>query len=475
MDINADLYRRIEAAGQLDVLRFWGELDESGQRKLADQLSAINWEELPGLIRDYVLERPKTAIPTDLAPAGYFPAKPADAAADNLYRRAIETGVEMLRQGRVCCLTVAGGQGTRLGFDGPKGTYPIGPVSGKSLFGYFAESILRAGIKYGRKISWYIMTSLLNCDATVAFFKKNEYFGLAPDQVFFFTQGTMPAIGYDGKLLLSAKDSLALSPDGHGGTLLALRKSGALERMKREGTDIISYFQVDNPLVKMCDPLFIGLHELESSDMSAIMLAKTGPFEKLGNFCVSGGRLHIIEYSDLPTELAEKRNPDGSLAFVAGSPAIHIISRKFVEDLTADGVLKLPWHRADKKIPSIDAVGASIKPESPNGVKLESFIFDALPLAARTMILEGDRREVFAPTKNATGVDSAESCRLMLIDRDARRLEGAGVKVPRRDDGSVDAKIEIAPAAVLDDADVRDYVNKNSLREIAPGAEIYLH
>ena len=475
MDIDADLYRRIEAACQLEVLRFWDDLDESGRRKLTEQLTAINWEELPGLIRDYVLERPKTEIPDDLAPAKYFPAKPTDSSADALYRSAVETGMRMLRQGRVCCLTVAGGQGTRLGFDGPKGTYPIGPVSGKSLFGYFAESILRAGVKYGRKISWYIMTSLLNCDATVAFFKENGYFGLDPEQVFFFTQGTMPAIGYDGKLLLSAKDSLALSPDGHGGTLLALHKSGALERMKREGTDIISYFQVDNPLVKMCDPLFIGLHELESADMSAIMLAKTGPFEKLGNFCVSGGRLHIIEYSDLPAELAEKRNPDGSLAFVAGSPAIHVISRKFVEELTADGVLKLPWHRADKKIPALDASGTLVKPESPNGVKLESFIFDALPLASRTMILEGERREVFAPTKNATGVDSAESCRSMLIDRDARRLEAVGVKVPRRADGSVDAKIEIAPIAVLDDADAREYVKKNSLREIAPGAEIYLH
>ena len=475
MDINADLYRRIEASGQLGVLRFWDDLDDPGKRKLTDQLAGVNWEELPGLIRDYVLERPRTNIPDDLSPAAYFPAAPADAKSADLYRRAVETGERMLRQGRVCCLTVAGGQGTRLGFDGPKGTYPIGPVSGKSLFGYFAESILRAGVKYGCKISWYIMTSLLNCDATVDFFRKNDYFGLDPKQVFFFTQGTMPAISYDGQLLLSAKDSLALSPDGHGGTLLALRKSGALSRMESEGTDVISYFQVDNPLVKMCDPLFVGLHEIEHADMSAIMLAKTGPFEKLGNFCVSGGRLHIIEYSDLPTELAEKRNPDGSLAFVAGSPAIHVISRRFVEELTADGVLKLPWHRADKKIPAIDASGKLVKPEAPNGVKLESFIFDALPLAKHTMILEGNRAEVFAPTKIATGVDSAESCRLMLIERDARRLEAAGVKIPRRGDGSVDAKIEIAPAVVLDDADAREYVKKNALREIAPGAEIYLH
>jgi UDP-N-acetylglucosamine/UDP-N-acetylgalactosamine diphosphorylase len=189
---------------------------------------------------------------------------------------------------------------------------------------------------------------------------------------------------------------------------------------------------------------------------------------------VSGGKLHIIEYSDLPAELAEKRNPDGSLAFVAGSPAIHMISRRFVSELTAEGSLKLPWHRADKKIPTVDASGDQVKPESPNGVKLESFIFDALPLAKRTMILEGDRKEVFAPTKNATGVDSAESCRLMLIDRDARRLEAAGVTVPRKNDGSADAKIEISPAAVLDGEDAKAYVAAHHITKIEPGAEIFL-
>ena len=474
MDIDSELYRKIAQAGQVEVLRYWDELDEAGKTKLSAQLAEINFDELPTLIRDYVINRPRTDIPEDLAPAEYFPLHPSDAATAKLYEQAVKTGEDLLRQGRVCCLTVAGGQGTRLGFDGPKGTYPIGPVSGNSLFSYFAGSIRRAGEKYGRRISWYIMTSLLNCEATMKFFRDNAYFGLAPEQLFFFTQGTMPAIGYDGKLLLSAKDSLALSPDGHGGTLLALRKSGALARMEAEGTDVISYFQVDNPLVKMCDPLFIGLHELEHSEMSAIMLAKTGPFEKLGNFCVADGRLRIIEYSDLPESLAEKRNADGTLAFVAGSPAIHMISRDFVSELTADGVLKLPWHRADKKIPTLDACGNPVKPDAPNGVKLESFIFDALPLAKRTMILEGERSEVFAPTKNATGVDSAESCREMLIARDARRLEAAGVSIPRNADGSPAARIEISPASVLDDDDAVEYVRKHALDSIAPGTEVYL-
>ena len=471
MNLDSELAAAIASAGQTGVLRFWDSLAETQQRAFASQLADVNWGELPRLIADHVLQRPKTEIPADLGPAPYFPLTPRDAEQAALYARARARGVELLKSGRVSCLTVAGGQGTRLGFDGPKGTYPLGPVSGRPLFRYFAEGIRRAGEKYGKPLTWYLMTSLLNREATEKFFRENGFFGLDPEQVFFFTQGTMPAVGYDGKLLLASKSSLSLSPDGHGGTLLALRKSGALDRMKAENVDYLSYFQVDNALVPVADPLFIGLHDLEKSQMSAIMLAKTNPYEKLGNFCVSRGRTEIIEYSDLPSELAERRNPDGSLAFIAGSPAIHMISRTFVEELTAGGSLKLPWHRADKKIACIDAAGNPVRPAEPNGVKLESFIFDALPMAERTMVLEGDRKSVFAPTKNPTGVDSVESARAMLIERDARRLEAAGVKVPRRADGTVDAKIELSPLTVGDDADAAALVRRLGLREIAPGAE----
>ena len=438
------LRQSAEAAGQGQVFRFWDELDDAGKAQLSAQLAELNFAELNDLAADYVVKRPETAIPADLAPAPFFPAEPRNEEEKAYYAKAVAAGEELLRAGRVCMLTVAGGQGTRLGFDGPKGTYPIGPVSGRSLFGYFAGTIKAAQEKYGNPITWYLMTSVINDGPTRAFFKENNYFGLNPDHVVFFTQGSMPAFGTDGKLLLGAKDSLSLSPNGHGGTLLALRTSGALDRMAKENCDVISYFQVDNPLAPMIDPLFLGLHVLENSEMSAIMLPKTNAYEKLGNFCVTGGRTQIIEYSDLPAELAESRNPDGSLRFVAGSPAIHVISRDFVSRLTEGGRLQLPWHRADKKVPYVDAAGNLIKPEEPNAVKLESFIFDALPLASRTMILEGCREGMFAPTKNSTGVDSAESCREMLLERDARLLAAAGFAV-RNADGSRIADIELAP------------------------------
>ena len=472
--LNDDLQQKITAAGQEQVLRFWQELGETEQQEFAAQLQAIDWHSLPRLAAEYVLKRPETGIPADLAPAEYFPAQAQNDAQSELYAAADELGKKLLREGKVCCLTVAGGQGTRLGFDAPKGTYPIGPVTQRTLFEYFAGEIYRNGQKYGKPIPWYIMTSPVNREATETFFRENEFFGLPSEQIFFFTQGTMPAFGRDGKLLLAEKGGLALSPDGHGGTLLALRKSGALDKMAADGTEYISYFQVDNPLVPVVNPRFLGLTALKNAEVGAISLTKTGPYEKLGNFCVSGGRTMIIEYSDLPDELAQRRNADGSLAFAAGSPAIHVFSRDFISRLTSGGDLKLPWHRADKKIPALDENGTLIKPEEPNGIKLESFIFDTLPLAEKVVLLEGVREELFAPTKNPTGVDSVESCRAMLTARNARRLAAAGVKICRNADGSVNGVIEISPFTVCDDEDAVALVKARNLNEIAAGGEVVL-
>lgn len=474
MKIQDELFTRIKAAGQEHLLKFFEELTSEQKSAFIAELNGQDWELLPELIKKYVLQKSVIDLPEGLTPAPFFPLKPGSAADAEYYAKADAVGAEALAAGKVAAITVAGGQGSRLGFDGPKGTYPIAPVSGKTLFQYFAESLLSASRKYKTSLHWYIMTSVINDKATREFFAENSYFGLTADRVHFFTQGVMPAIGYDGKLLMAGKGSLALSPDGHGGTLLALRKNGMLDDMKNRGVEYLSYFQVDNPLVPVVDKRFIGLHILEKSEMSAITLAKTNAHEKVGNFCVADNKLYVIEYSDLPEELALATNADGSLKFIAGSPAIHVISRNFVERLTAGGRLELDWHRADKKIKCVDQDGNPVEPEAPNGVKLESFIFDALKLAGKTMIFEADRKEEFAPTKNATGVDSVESCRLMLIERDARRLERCGVTVPRNADGSVNAKIEFSPLAVWDDEDCMCYVKKHDLKAIKPGEKLYL-
>jgi UDP-N-acetylglucosamine/UDP-N-acetylgalactosamine diphosphorylase len=448
------LLETLKEHGQTHLIKYWEELNSSQQAELENQLNEINWDVLPQLIKEYVFNKPLADVPHDLLPAPYFPLQPTDSSQEALYKKAVTAGKELLHQGKVAALTVAGGQGTRLGFDGPKGTYPITPIKQKTLFQYFAESIYRAAEKFGSPIPWYIMTSKLNNDATVAFFKENNYFGLNPDFVTFFIQGTMPAIGLDGKLLLNSRQSLATAPNGHGGTILALRTSGALESMKQHGVEYISYFQVDNPLVSTVDPLFLGLHHLEESEMSARMLPKTNPYEKLGNFCIANNKLEIIEYSDMPSDLAEATDDNGKLKFIAGSPAIHIISCNFVERLTENNRLNLPWHRADKKVPFIDDNAVLQSPEEPNAVKLETFIFDALPLASKTMVFEACREDEFAPTKNKTGIDSAESCRQMLIDRDAKWLEAAGIPVPKTVDSSIDCVVELSPKTFFDSADV---------------------
>jgi UDP-N-acetylglucosamine/UDP-N-acetylgalactosamine diphosphorylase len=226
--------------------------------------------------------------------------------------------------------------------------------------------------------------------------------------------------------------------------------------MKGRGIEYISYFQVDNPLINIFDPLFVGLHVMDKTEMSSKALVKASPFEKIGNFCLVGGKIRVIEYSDLPDELAEKKNPDGSFVFLLGSIAIHVISRVFVEQLNVKG-FALGYHRAVKKIPYVDLqTGEKIEPQEPNGIKLETFVFDALSLAKASVILETIRSEEFAPVKNAVGTDSPQVARKMMIARAASWLAQAGIKTPTKPDGSIDCRIEVAPSFALCKEDVSE-------------------
>ena len=456
--------------GQEQLLRFWDELNDAEQAKLAAQIQSIDWKNVCQLAKNAgkeLSEEEKNAV----LPAPYMTEKPAETDKP-LYARAIETGLQLLRDGKVAAFTVAGGQGTRLGYDGPKGTYPVSPIKHKSLFQLFAEGILRTQRKYGKPITWYIMTSVINHDATCRFFKENNYFGLASDQVVFFSQAMLPAFDLQtGKALLESKCSLALSPNGHGGSFKALRDSGALDDMRRKGVTTLSYWQVDNPLIRQFDPLFLGLHTVTGSDMSSRALIKRDAKEKLGHFCMLDGKLTIIEYSDMPDSLLYKTDADGRLAFRAGSPAIHVLNREFIERITS-GELAMPPHRAIKKVPFVNEQGESVKPETPNALKLEFFLFDALPLAHSPLILEGNRDEEFAPVKNPDGQDSPDSCRAAMNARVARWMEAAGLPFPRKADGALDATVELSPALFGSADDVRD--NQSLIPPIKAGDSIYV-
>ncbi len=465
-----EVSKRLSRCKQQHLLAFYDQLDERRQEKLVKQIDQLDFDTIEQWVDRHVKSETAVEIPEQIMPAPYYTARPSTSL-KRKYQEAVRLGRQLIAGGKVAGFVVAGGQGTRLGFDGPKGDFPISPILNKTLFKLFAEAILATGRKYGVNPAWYIMTSPQNHEATIEVFESNGFYGLSRSDVFLFQQGTNPNFSFDGKILMSDKDTISTSPDGHGGSLKALYKSGAIEDMKKHGVEYISYWQVDNPLINIFDPLFIGLHAADEAEMSSKALIKAHPNEKVGNFCLANDRINVIEYSDLTDEQVNRRNPDGSLVFELGSIAIHIINRLFVEKLNAQG-FALPIHRAVKKIPHVDQAGNLVQPEKPNGIKLETFIFDALPLAERSMILETLRQEEFAPVKNASGDDSPEVTRRMMIERAASWIEAAGVKVPRKDDGSPDCVLEIAPSFALTIEDV--VARASEIPSIKPGHELYL-
>lgn len=466
--------------GQEHVLTFYDQLDDAGKTQLLDQIEGIDWPEVAALVESHVKDKPAFELPGEIEPAPWYPHTPGDNQRAH-YIEAQRTGEKLIRAGKVCCFTVAGGQGTRLGWDGPKGTFPATPVRKLPLFACFAEYIHNIQNRFEVKVPWYIMTSPINDADTRAFFEKHSYFGLKKDNIMIFPQAMMPALDMDtGKVLLADKDAIALSPNGHGGSLKALFTSGAIADMHQRGVTQISYTQVDNPIVRMIDPLFLGLHELDNAGMSSKMLPKAYPKEKLGNFCKVHGKVTVIEYSNLPDELAEQRTEDGGLRFRAGSIALHAIKVSFVEKLNTrpseSGVsgasFALPWNRAEKKVAHLDlATGERIEPDQPNAVKLETFVFDALPMSDVSIIYEADRIDEFAPIKNADSApgepenpDSPASSIRIQTERAARWLEKQRVKVPRKDDGTVDAVIELPQVTAIYPEDLEDEKLPSSIK-----------
>lgn len=398
-----------EDAGQGHVFRHWSDLTDDGKAQLEAQVRAVDL----GLVARLgaLLTGAGDAAKPHLTPPEFFPLK-RDADQKAHAENSAAYGAKLLAEGKVGFVLVAGGQGSRLGFDGPKGAFEIGPVTNKSLFAWHAARIQAAGYRHGFKPQWYVMTSAANDGATKAFFEAHGNFGLDADSLFFFQQDMLPALDMDGKILLAAKDALFLAPDGHGGTLAALGRSGALKHMKERGIEQLSYFQVDSPLARPADPLFIGLHGMMGSEMSSKVVPKRDADEKVGVLGLVDGQLGCIEYSDLSDEMRQARVQEtGDLLFNAGNIAAHVIRRDFVESLLEGGALDLPWHIARKQIQTITEDGA---PTELAGVKFETFVFDALGKTTTSVVLEVERAQEFSPVKNKEGSDSPETCRADL-------------------------------------------------------------
>jgi len=458
MGLKQELAEKLERHGQGHLLQFWGELDDERRKFLATEIASIDFGQLDRLVAEHVRGDGEAAA-GEIQPERVDPIEvvrmPQTDAERAARRRATEAGEEALSAGEVGVVVVAGGSGTRLGYNGPKGTFPIGPVSSASLFQIHAEKVVALGRRHGKQPPLYVMTSPENHATTVKFFEDHDRFGL--DHVRFFLQGQMPAVDREtGKVLLAAPDRIAMSPDGHGGTLKALAAPGeegglpsCMDEMGDRGVRTLFYFQVDNPMVEIADPTFIGLHRQADAEMSFKVIEKLAPDEKVGVVVAVDGKPQVIEYSDLPKALAEKRNEEGQLAYWAGSIAIHVLECSFIRRLV-EGVHRLHFHRAIKKVPYVDQAGRLVKPTEPNAVKFEQFIFDALPEAGRYVIVETDRAVEFEPLKNAVGPDSPATVHQRMSDLFGGWLEQAGAVVPRRPDGTVPFAIEISPLFALD-------------------------
>lgn len=414
---------------QPHLLEHANSLPAAEREKFLAQLQRVDFR----LIDRLVAGESQTDDWADLASRAKSPRSIRLHAANNEFtlETARRRGAEALKSGHVGAMLVAGGQGTRLGFDHPKGMYPLGPVSQAFLFQILFEKLLAVGKRYGVRIPLFLMTSPATHDETVAFLAEHDRFGLAEEDLVIFCQGTMPAVDEQtGKLLLAGPGELALSPDGHGGMLAALAGSRAPQLIRDRGLKQLFYFQVDNPLAQVCDEATLGYHLLAASEVTMQAVRKHDPAEKVGVVVDVDGRMMVIEYSDLPAEHAGRRAADGTLELWAGSIAVHVFDADFLlHHATKDG--GLPFHKARKKVPHLDASGRPVEPTEPNALKFEKFIFDLAPAAKSALVVEVDPAEAFAPLKNAPGAktDSPEWVRAQMIAQAERWLTAAGARV----------------------------------------------
>jgi UDP-N-acetylglucosamine/UDP-N-acetylgalactosamine diphosphorylase len=448
-----DARRRLADNGQEHVLRFHDTLDAQGKAGLLAEIEGIDFPLMRHLTDLWIRNTPAEEKFDHIAPIAMIPK-----GGNTLEART--AGEDALRAGRVGLFLVAGGQGTRLGFDGPKGAYPIGPISGRSLFAFHAEKIHNIQRRYGCTLPWYIMVSDANEAATRAFFQEYGFFGLKPGNVIFLRQRMMPCLDEEGRFLLDQPGHLAMNPNGHGGCIPAMVENGVIADARNRGVDTLSYFQVDNWAVKVADPVFIGHHVARRADMSSKCHRKNHIREAVGVHCLCDGEYRVIEYSELDIypQLLEI-DGHGNIVYAAGNPAMHMLSVDFVAWIHRH-FDRFPWHRAHKRIPYVDEEGRRVEPGRPNGYKFETFIFDALRfIRHEPVVLEIDRAGEYTPIKQFQGPNSVTAARDSMNDYWTGWLEAAGWDVPRDASGRVAIRIEISPQFALSE---REFLKKTA-------------
>ena len=387
--------------GQMHLLNHFDSLDEQKQKKLLSQIENIDFDLIESLYK-----KAGKKIDTSI---GYLDKQKLY----DDYKKYENIGAKLIREGKLAAVTMAGGQGTRLGHDGPKGTYDIGLDSHKSLFELLCDNLKEAEKKYGVRVPWFIMTSEENNDETVEFFKKNKFFGYEKDKdLFFFKQGQLPMIDTEGKVLLNEDGLIKLAANGHGGVYEALVKNGMTKKMKEAGVKWAFIGGVDNCLVKMADPVFIGMAEDKGVTIACKSVVKANPHENVGVFCERKGMPGIVEYSEISDEMAEAVDENGELLYGEANILCNLVDVGKIEEIGSE---PLPYHVAYKKASYMDENGDIVEPDSPNAYKFESFMFDAIERSSEIGILRDTREDNFAPVKNAdsAGVDCPSTAKAL--------------------------------------------------------------
>ena len=401
-----EIKRTLKKYGQEHLLNFYETLDERKQDQLLEQIENIDFE-LINSIYNKTKDGNKNDD-ADIKPIDYIDKYKLNGD----YKYYEEIGEKSIKAGKLAVVTMAGGQGTRLGHDGPKGTYDIGLESHKSLFELLCDYIKEQSNKYNVQIPWFIMTSKENNQATIDFFKQNKFFGYEKN-IYFFVQGELPMIDTEGKILIGEDYLIKEAADGHGGVYESLVKSGMVEKMKQLGIEWVFIGGVDNCLVKMVDPVLMGLAIDKGVTAAGKSVVKANPHEKVGAFCRKNGKPSVVEYSEITDEMAEATDENGELLYGESHILCNLFSISAIERM---GSNPLPYHSAFKKATYIDKEGNKVVPTSPNAYKFEAFLFDAFGEVDDMAILRVKREEEFAPVKNAEGVDSPETARKLYND-----------------------------------------------------------
>jgi len=406
-----NIVKVLEKYNQKQILAFYDKLTEQKQDALLNQISSIDFDLMDKLYNNAIngkKEKKDKITPMDVIDR--------EKLSDKEKEQAMFIGEECIRNGGLAYVTMAGGQGTRLGHAGPKGTYILDIENNKSLFELLCDTLKAAKDKYNVIIPWYIMTSRENNDDTIKFFEENAYFNYGKDNVHFFIQGELPMILEDGQFVMESPYKIKEAADGHGGIFNAMTKNNIVEDMKQKGIKWVFISGVDNCLVKMVDPLLIGLSENNNVKIASKTIVKAYPEEKVGVFCKRNGRPSVIEYTEIPDEMMYLKNDIGELAYGES----HILFNMFrIDLLDALGKKPLQYHSAHKATSYIDSMENLVKTDKPNAYKFEAFIFDAFSIEEEMLLLRIKREEEFAPVKNKEGVDSPETARKLLME--ARR------------------------------------------------------